>query len=220
MTYSVPASLEGLDVGERVVVPLGRGDRATAGYVIEHISEADIASDLKGKIKRVSRRDGEMGVSLPPDLVKLAQWVAGYYCCPLGMVLANILPAAVKQGTGRKTRRQVRAVATPDATLIEGLTKLQRAVWDAASATRWVNERELSDRAEARTVASVRALVERGLLERRAVEGVESDLDLRAASEAGEDLPPPSLSAAQAAAVDHLKSHLRTGFRVFICCMA
>ena len=34
---------------------------------------------------------------VPPELLEMARWISRYYCCPLGLVLATIVPAAVKK---------------------------------------------------------------------------------------------------------------------------
>jgi len=102
LTYSVPVELADLVPGERVVVPLGRGDRAAHGWIVSRVDEpgGEIPRDrIKPITSRVPRT-----ASLPPGLVDLARWISAYYCCPLGLTLAGVLPAAVKQGSGRVTR--------------------------------------------------------------------------------------------------------------------
>jgi primosomal protein N' (replication factor Y) len=95
LTYSIPPQLQGLRIGERVVVPLGRANKREIGYVVEVTDRCDFA-----KVKPIESRDPQ-SVALTEDLIKLAHWMAGYYCCPLGMVLATMLPAGVKHDTGR-----------------------------------------------------------------------------------------------------------------------
>ncbi len=219
LTYGLTRALGDVAVGERVLVPLGRANRPTVGYVVGHVSVDALDASLLEKIKPVLRRDAGMGISLPPELMELGAWIAGYYCCPLGMVLQSMLPAAVKRGTGGKRRREVRAVAAPDGEAmeaVEALTPLQRRVWEAATAAGWLNERALADLAGARTVTAVRALVERGLLEPRRVEHVESGLDLRAAHEAADGTPPPHPSEAQSLAVMRIRERLGQGFGVHL----
>lgn len=106
LTYAIPqdkADLVDLAVGDRVVVPLGRSNKPTHGYIIKLVGEVDV-DPLK--IKEILRRD-ENHVSLPAQLIELAKWMANYYCCPLGMVFATMLPAAVKHGTGMKNQKYV-----------------------------------------------------------------------------------------------------------------
>ena len=44
---------------------------------------------------------------LDAKLMELAWWISGYYVCPLGQVLAAMVPGAVKKGAGVKTERQI-----------------------------------------------------------------------------------------------------------------
>ena len=98
LTYAVPRALADLRIGDRVLAPLGRGDRPVAGHVISFSDTTDVK-----RVKSLLSRDAE-GVSIPPDLVELASWIASYYCCPLGMVFGAMLPAAVKQGVGKQAK--------------------------------------------------------------------------------------------------------------------
>jgi len=94
LTYARPAGMGELHVGERVVAPLGRGDRPTEGVVIEILPGPGLDP---ARIKPILRRTD---VRLPERLVELARWMARYYCCPLGVTLSSMAPAAVKRGTG------------------------------------------------------------------------------------------------------------------------
>jgi len=91
-------------VGDRVEVPLGRGNTRTGGVVIAAGGEELLDGYPASKVKRVLevRR-----ASLPESLVELARWMSWYYVCPLGMVLATMTPAAVKHAIGRRIRTMV-----------------------------------------------------------------------------------------------------------------
>ena len=102
LTYGVPLALSDLHVGERVSVPLGRGNKAVPGYVLAVSETCDLPEEKQHLVKSIVSRD-ESGVTLTADLVELAKWMASYYCCPLGMVFVTMLPAAVKHGTGSVT---------------------------------------------------------------------------------------------------------------------
>src|SRR4051812_19873372 len=80
-------------VGERVEVPLGRKQKLTPGIVVAVGGPELLEGLAESRVKAVARRTG---AALPGSLVQLAQWIAGYYVCPLGMVLATMMPAAVK----------------------------------------------------------------------------------------------------------------------------
>ena len=213
LTYGVPEELGDLAVGDRVEVPLGRGNKPADGYVLERMAELDPA------IKRVKpiRRRLDAGSSLPSDLVTLARWIAAYYCSPLGMVFGSLLPAAVKHATGQRKRPQVRLAEPADAQDDKKKpTKLQQAVLDAAAeADDWLDPRDLADRAGAKSTSPITQLIDKGLLQTRQVESVKSDLDLRAQS-AMPRRDPPALTPSQATAVDALNHALPHGFSVHL----
>lgn len=102
LTYAVPAGLTGpgtppLSIGERIEVPLGK--KLASGIVVA-IGGPEILGELDpGRVRAIVRRPGAV---LPSALVELAEWMAGYYCAPLGMVLSSMIPSAVKQDTGRR----------------------------------------------------------------------------------------------------------------------
>lgn len=90
--YEVPPSLHGaVEVGSMVSVPLG--NRRVTGYVIDVVE----ASGTNG-LKVIERVLDPVPVFLSADL-KFLQWAANYYCCPLGEVLKNALPAGIKEET-------------------------------------------------------------------------------------------------------------------------
>jgi len=211
LTYRVPAKHEPVAVGQRVVVPLGRGNRSATGYIIRlrGLDELDAGKLKPSKIKPITK-PAPGGVSLSPQLVTLAQWIASYYVCPLGMVFGAMLPAAVTRGTGTKRRQLVRP-ADPPPTYEDGgpvkLTKLQQAVLDAAVAHGdWIDTRDLADMAGAKTRGPVTQLIEKGVLVAEHRDVVRSTLDLRA-REVSERDTAVNLGPAQRQAVDHLANH-------------
>ena len=102
---------EPLRVGDRVEVPLGRGNTKTGGLVLE-TGGAELLGDYPpSKVKPVARRVGPV---LPASLVPLAQWIARYYLPPIGMVLAAMVPAAVKHSVGARTVEKIQRTPEPD----------------------------------------------------------------------------------------------------------
>jgi len=73
LTYAL-GGVDGVAVGDRVVVPLGRGDKPAEGFVVEI---GVTPSFDPSKIKPIKARTG---VGLPPTLIELAQWLSRYYC--------------------------------------------------------------------------------------------------------------------------------------------
>jgi primosomal protein N' (replication factor Y) len=121
-SYLVPRELRGRVVaGSRVVIPLGRGNRLSEGTILEITDKPPAVEkkDATGGAKEGSlfAREGEQeapaeaaGIKpladvladvmpVPGDLLNLAKWISTYYCAPIGMTLATMVPAAVKRGT-------------------------------------------------------------------------------------------------------------------------
>ncbi len=101
---------EGLRVGDRVEAPLGRGNK-TAGGIVVAVGGAELLAGFDPR--RVKAAAGTGRGSLRPALVELARWISSYYVTPLGTVLATMTPAAVKAGTGRRTRVCVEPTELP-----------------------------------------------------------------------------------------------------------
>jgi primosomal protein N' (replication factor Y) (superfamily II helicase) len=165
LTYRADAPVP---VGRRVEVPLGRGDKLSAGIVIA-AGGAELLDGLSpARVKPIAR---DTGAGLPPSLVELARWMAGYYVCPLGMVLTAMLPAAVKHRTGlRKTVELARAEAEVEAKILAE-TKLPpsaKKAWaeiEALGAGGWPVEPEaLAARLAHPTLGAINRLVKLGLL--------------------------------------------------------
>ena len=227
LTYAIPDHLVDLHVGERVTVPLGRKNRPVAGIVIKITDPTSLLNPSAQKldtIKTILSRD-TLGVSLPGDLIELAHWIAGYYCCPLGMVFATMLPAAVKRGTGRVTRTMIGLPKTPTPTKLSGekradTTKLQKSVLDqmqrlTESGEAWVEIKQLAALAGARTITPIKQLIDKGHLmaERQtAIRGDSTDMP---------EVSPDSdraieLTHDQHQAIKHLTEHAQNGFSVHL----
>ncbi len=206
LTYAIPEPLADLVVGERVIIPLGRSNKPTPGYVVGFTDTTDFDP---AKLKPIKQRD-PANIRLPDPLIQLAQWMARYYLCPLGMVLLTLLPAAVKKGTGLSERRQVRRRPADRAPQTK-LTKLQQQVLDHAD-DQWTDAKALADRAGARSLSPVQQLIAKGQLEARTTQVIVSDLDLAAQREAQDAHPPVDLNDDQQRTLNHLLHHLHQGF--------
>ena len=213
LTYEVGGELSDIAVGDRVIVPLGRGNKPVAGHVIEVTDHCDVK-----KVKAIQSRDPR-GLSLTADLIELAQWMSGYYCCPLGMVLATMVPAAVKRGTGTVQQTMVSVAKREDEEPIK-LSRLQKAALEVAQASdeEWIEMKELADLAGARSVAPVKQLIAKGLLTTKTQSIVKADRhgnlslnDLAAQVQPAESL---TLNDAQAQAVRNVGSNTDRGFVV------
>ncbi len=88
--YSVPAPLaETVLPGSRVVVPFR--NRALVGVALELTDRRPEAGQVKEVVEVLDPIP-----ALPPRLVELGRWVAGYYLAPPGEVFRAMLPPAVE----------------------------------------------------------------------------------------------------------------------------
>jgi len=157
--YSVPPDLEGrVRPGSRVIVPFGRSSRV--GYVVGLKPTSDFP-----QLKAIAALEGE-GEQIPAPLLKLADWIATYYCCPREHAVRAMLPAVVRGGQV-KTKRRAFACLDP-AGLHQGaagqrLTPRQQRVVEALVRD---GSRPVSDLCEAVQVtpAVVKALQKKGLV--------------------------------------------------------
>ncbi len=104
--YRIPEHLQGLVApGDRVEAPFGR--RSLRGVVVSVAKMPPIDPKLIKDIYSVSAEVERIS----PDLLELTAWVARYYHCGWGMVMAAAIPAGIKQGRQEKLRRIVRLAA-------------------------------------------------------------------------------------------------------------
>ena len=88
--YLVPAELEEqVGVGTRVKVPFGA--RQVMGCVTALVEESQHAN-LRAILKVVGAQP-----LVTPNVLRLARWIADYYCCPLELALKSVLPEAVRK---------------------------------------------------------------------------------------------------------------------------
>ena len=213
LTYAVPESLGDLHVGDRVIVPLGKRDRPVPGYVVQLKKACDFE-----KAKPIHARDPQ-SLSLTDDLVQLARWMAGYYCCPLGMVFLSMLPASVKRGTG-SVRRLLVSMRDEQPEPLPKLTALQRNVLDrlghhAAADEPWVEIKDLAREAGAKTVTPVKYLIEQGLLVTRYQSVIRAAWD-EVPCDRGDAPASVSLSADQDKVIRRLADRVQEGFSVHL----
>ncbi|HEY3840774.1 MAG TPA: primosomal protein N' [Bryobacteraceae bacterium] len=115
-TYSLPLTLQHrVKEGCRVLVPFG--SRKLTGVVLErHDRKPDLA--VRDVLRLI---DPEPVVD--DELMRLARWISGYYCSPLGDVLRSMLPLTsdIRQGktysltdSGRDAARQLGLDAGPE----------------------------------------------------------------------------------------------------------
>lgn len=109
--YLLPDEFWPIGTGQRVEAPFGRGNKLEKGFCVEIVAEGQEHKGTRGKgrgfkLKRVCGVIDKEPL-LDAALLELARWISGYYVCPLGQVLAAMVPGAVKKGAGVKTERQI-----------------------------------------------------------------------------------------------------------------
>ena len=107
--YFLPDEIWPVEVGQRVEVPFGRKNKFEAGFCTQsdvRPEESFIARRVGRKLKRVIRLIDKEPL-LDSELMELARWISDYYVCPLGQVLAAMVPLAVKKGAGVTTQQYV-----------------------------------------------------------------------------------------------------------------
>ena len=108
--YSIPSHLEGmLKDGTEVVVPFGRGNKETKGYVTGFSREAgyDVA-----KIKPVAGIVKD-SVAIESKLVALAAWMKEYYGGTMIQALKTVIP--IKRTERVKEKRRIRLLLDEEA---------------------------------------------------------------------------------------------------------
>lgn len=97
--YRIPDELRGrLKPGQRVKVPLGRGNSLVAGFCV---SVSPPTVDSLRKLKSVQELIDDEPL-LTPSMLKLTQWIAERYLCGWGQVLDSVVPAGVKNQAGTR----------------------------------------------------------------------------------------------------------------------
>jgi len=101
--YALPEQLHtNLAVGQRIRAALGKGNRLEVGFCVEFPCETSVE-----RVKYINEVVDQKPL-IDDQMMQLAHWMAGYYCCPLGAVLSAMVPAAVKHQVGMVRRKYLR----------------------------------------------------------------------------------------------------------------
>ena len=164
LDYLVPETLaERVGIGSRVRVPFrDKSALATVVAVPDH-------SDAEG-IRPIEAVIGEAPI-LSEELLALATWISGYYCCPIESVMRSLLPQVIRRAeVGWKKQLFVQPARKIDNDEIE---KLRRRAPRQAELLEAISRLEAPMRAAdllrqtALDNQTLRALVKRGLAELR-----------------------------------------------------
>jgi primosomal protein N' (replication factor Y) len=133
--YLVPDKLWPVQIGQRVETPFGRSNKLEIGFCVEtdvssragftppnlapqfiggllNLGVEAVHRGKKFKLKTISDVIDKEPL-IDAGLMGLARWISDYYVCPLGQVLAALVPAAVKKGAGEKKEKYVYLAVGP-----------------------------------------------------------------------------------------------------------
>jgi len=191
--YLIPPGLVSqVDVGSRVQVPFG--PRKIMGCVTA-LAEESAHTKLKPIIKVIGAQ-----TLVTPKVLKLARWIADYYCCAPEIALKSVLPEVVrKEKSGWRERLFVRAL--PVTGELPKLAKRQREIWNIIEERRELPLQELLELAET-TASTIRRLEDKGLVE---IANQISERDPYAREQILPTQPLP-LNAAQSTALEKIRS--------------
>ena len=115
LDYSVPEKLRGkVEIGSRVIVMVR--NRRAVGTVLELLEHTEIPG-----IRAFESLVGEE-TTLPPVMMRLADWMAEYYCAPIAAVMRSMLPPMMR---GEKIAgKKVRMVSLKRSPEIEELARI------------------------------------------------------------------------------------------------
>lgn len=220
LTYALPAGMESVEPGTRVVVPLGTANTPTPGWVLRTHPRAEAGDILGGldasRLKPVLRVDAS-GANLPGEVLALAEWISDYYACPIGMTLASMLPAAVRKQSGRVSRHYVELA--PDAPALDALPprfgpgrkRVLEVLGELPKDQLPVEIGALAEMAGLRTKGPIRALLDQGLLIGSTRSAVQASWLDRSEVLAG-NTTPPQPTTHQQQAIESINAVLDDGF--------
>ncbi len=154
--YVIPEELAGaVEIGTRVKVPFG--SRQVMG-VVTGLPESSPHTQLRSILKVIGKQS-----QITEKVLRLARWIAGYYCCPVEIAIKSVLPEAVRrEKEGWQERLHVRLLPwTGD---LPKLTRRQTDVWHVIEERRELPLQELLSLTGA-TAEVVRRIEDQGLIE-------------------------------------------------------
>src|ERR1041385_6573613 len=153
--YVIPAGVtEQIDIGSRVQVPFGA--RKVLGCVTA-LAEESAHTTLKPILKVIGAQS-----MITPAVLKLARWIADYYCCPPEIALKSVLPDAVRHAeAGCRERLYVHALQFNGE--FPKLSKRQTEIWNIIEERRELPLKELLELVDT-TASTIRRLEDKGLV--------------------------------------------------------
>ena len=126
LTYRVPEELRPFAIpGVRARVPLRK--RHATGVIVSVADTTDLPTESIRAIEEIL----DEAPLLPQRLMDIAEFISGYYRCPLGTTLAAMIPARLF----RSDAEEARLTPTGAGVEIDGLPKAQRAILEVLRMT-------------------------------------------------------------------------------------
>ncbi len=214
-SYRIPAGLRARVVpGQRVRVPLGRGNAPSVGYCVRVDPTAEVdPSRIKDVVDVLDD---------PPlidrSMLELTRWIAGYYACTWGQALDAVVPAGVKKQAGTRVWTCVTVPESTRSGIADGSLRLNPKQLEIV---------EVVDRSDVPlTIADVckRAKCGTGPVDTLRKNGTIHTIKRRIGAPPADDpgpedgrRPPPELTAEQRSAMEALGPALRGGgFATFL----
>ncbi len=153
--YAIPPHLAGqVEVGTRVKVPFGH--REVMGCVTALLEQSP-HTNLRAIVKVIGRQS-----LVTPKILKLARWIADYYCCTPEVALKSVLPESVRrEKEGWKEQLFVSLLPPPDP--LPKLTQRQEEILLIIQQRKELPLQELLHLAET-TAETVRRLEDKNLI--------------------------------------------------------
>ena len=112
--YRIPAHLRAqIKVGSQVVVPFN--GRELRGFVVGLTTH----SPYGDKLKEIAGVVGEKPL-IPDSIMKLAYWIADYYCAPIEHAVRTVLPSAVRKRGAKHKKQLVVSLSTDARPTVDG----------------------------------------------------------------------------------------------------
>jgi primosomal protein N' (replication factor Y) (superfamily II helicase) len=161
--YRLPETTSPVDVGQRILVPLGRN--LVTGYIVALHSEFSLDWGLLESDIRNAESVIDSVPVCSPEIIEITRWVADYYASPWGEVIKAALPPGISPAiheflsitpAGSKELERVSEKPTLQHTILAELVKTPQASRD--SITHVANANQLAK--------TLREMEQAGLLER------------------------------------------------------
>src|SRR5437899_3668422 len=157
-TYRVPEPLRArIRPGMRVRMPLGRQTRTG---VVASFADAPPSGELRAILDVL-----DADPFVPPDLLELCRWTAGYYLAPLAEVLAAVVPVTLPAPGHERVVRLVRRLPADEETALARRAPARARAYQALCAAPGGELGGPAARAAGLAAPAVRALVAAGFAE-------------------------------------------------------